>query len=309
MKRKHFLTYEKQIEKLQNEKKLLISNPEFAIAMLKKIGYFSLIDGYKDLFKHKPSGKYLHGVTFEEITELYYFDEKLRTLFLQQILHIERHIKSLFSYYFCEKYGENQTTYLTENNYNKTKKNSGEIIRLVQTLSKSISLPNNYSYITHYTTVYNNVPLWVAINTFTFGQVSKMYQYATSDVRTKICLHFHNLSEVQLHQFIRILASCRNICAHNERLYSFHVNESIPNMPIHQALNLKLKNGHYIVGKHDLFAVVIAIYYLTDANEFNEFKTHLENLINSVLNNCPHISQELLYTQMGFPVNWKDIAL
>ena len=108
---KKFLTYDQQIEKLQKEKQLTISDVPAAIHMLEHISYYSLIGGYKDLFKHKPSGKYLHGVTFEEIVAFYYFDEGLRNLFLKYILQVERHLKSLISYHFCEKFGENQAEY------------------------------------------------------------------------------------------------------------------------------------------------------------------------------------------------------
>lgn len=131
MANKKFFTYDEQIEKLEKEKQLVISDPEFAKNTLQKLSYFSLIGGYKDLFKHKPSGNYLHGVTFEEITALYYFDEELRTLFLKYILHVERQLKSMLSYYFCEKYREQQTAYLTAGNYNLTRKNSCKINRLI----------------------------------------------------------------------------------------------------------------------------------------------------------------------------------
>lgn len=175
MANKTFFTYDEQIEKLEKEKQLIISDPEFAKNTLQKLSYFSLIGGYKDLFKHKPSDNYLYGVTFEEITAFYYFDEELRTLFLKYILHVERQLKSMLSYCFCEKYGEQQTAYLNAQNYNYTRKNSGKINRLITTLSQTIALPSNYSYITHHAREYGNVPLWVATNALTFGQVSKMY--------------------------------------------------------------------------------------------------------------------------------------
>lgn len=135
---KRFFTYDEQIEKLEKEKQLIIADPESAKNTLQKLGYFSLIGGYKDLFKHKPSGKYLHGVTFEEITAFYYFDEELRTTFLKYILHVERQLKSMLSYYFCEKYGEQQTAYLTAGNYNCTCKNCNKINRLITTLKQTI---------------------------------------------------------------------------------------------------------------------------------------------------------------------------
>lgn len=44
---KPFLTYDEQIKKLANEKHLKITNPSYAKDVLKNIGYFSLIGGYK----------------------------------------------------------------------------------------------------------------------------------------------------------------------------------------------------------------------------------------------------------------------
>lgn len=305
---KTFFTYEQQIDKLKKEKQLVISDTEFAKDTLQKLSYFSLIGGYKDLFKHKPSGKYLHGVTFEEITAFYYFDEELRTLFLKYVLHVERQLKSMLSYYFCEKYGEQQSAYLDVNNYNVTRKTVGDITRLVNTLSKSISLPSHYRYITHHATVYKNVPLWVATNALTFGQISKMYQYATTDIRAKVSLNFASMTEVQLHQFIRILASCRNVCAHGERLYSFQVNEAIPDMLLHQKLQLPQKKGQYIIGKKDLFAVVITLRYLISNEEFKVFRKNLALLVKDVLKKCPHLTEDQLLKEMGFPKNWAKIT-
>lgn len=304
---KQFFTYEQQLNKLKNEKQLTISNPAYAEEVLEKLGYYSLIGGYKNLFKHASSGKYIYGVTFEEIVSLYYFDEELRTLFLKYILHVERHMKSMMSYYFCEKYGDSQNAYLNKNNYNLSKRNTFEIERLVKSLNKTISLPSNYAYITHHAKVYGNVPLWVAMNALTFGQVSKMYQYAPTDIRTKIAKRFGGISEKQLHQLITIVARCRNVCAHGERLYSFRIRETIPDMPLHKKLNIQQKNGQYTGGKNDLFAVMLALRYLIDNEDFKKFKRNLLHIINNVLKKCPHLSKEQLLNAMGFPENWDKI--
>lgn len=304
---KAFFTYEQQLDKLQNEKHLTINDTKYAKETLQKLSYYSLIGGYKNLFKHPTSGKYLHGVTFEEIVAFYYFDEELRTLFLKYILHIERHIKSILSYYFCEKHGENQAAYLDVHNYSLSPKSANEISRLVNSLAKSISLPSNYAYITHHAINYGNVPLWVAMNALTFGQVSKMYQYVPSNIRTKISKHFGSLTEKQLHQMITLVARCRNVCAHGERLYSFRIRENIPDMPLHSKLKIPKKNGQFIYGKNDLFAVVIALRYLIGNDDFKRFKRTLLQLMNNTHKNCPHISKEQLLTNMGFPKTWIDI--
>lgn len=214
----------------------------------------------------------------------------------------------MLSYFFCEKYGEKQSAYLDVNNYNNTRRTSRDITRLVNSLNQSISLPSHYKYITHHATIYRNVPLWVATNALTFGQISKMYQYATTDIRAKISKNFANLTEVQLHKLIRILASCRNVCAHGERLYSFQVNEAIPDMLLHKKLQLSQKNGQYTIGKQDLFAVVISLRYLLDNEEFKIFKKSLSLLIRKVLISCPNLTKNQLLGEMGFPENWEKIT-
>jgi abortive infection bacteriophage resistance protein len=302
-----FLTYEQQIALLENDKELTISDSNFAKTILQKISYYSLIDGYKEPFKPLRSGKYHYGVTFEEIYAFYTFDEELRSLFLKYILKVEQHMKSMISYHFCEKYGEHQSGYLTDTNYNLTRKNNRQIQRLVNSLSKAIATPSQYKYINHHAATYGNVPLWVATNALTFGQISKMYQYATSDIRTKISKNFDNISEVQLHQLVTVIARCRNVCAHGERLYDFHIRETIPDMLLHQMLQISTKNNQYTMGKQDLFAVVIALRYLISNDDFKAFKADLTKLINKVPKQCPHLTHKQLLKEMGFPENWEKI--
>lgn len=51
---------------LLREKGLIISDTTVAKQTLEKLSYYSLIGGYKQLFKHFPSQKYIYGVTFDE---------------------------------------------------------------------------------------------------------------------------------------------------------------------------------------------------------------------------------------------------
>ena len=107
---KPFMTYEQLIYKLEDEKKLEISDHDYAIKLLKEHSYFALISGYKGPFKQK-NGTYKIHVSIQDIYALYLFDDALRALFLQYILKIEKHMKSLISYSFCEAYGEEQQHY------------------------------------------------------------------------------------------------------------------------------------------------------------------------------------------------------
>ena len=53
----------------------------------------------------------------EEIVALYEFDADLRELVFRYLMQIERHARSLISYYFTEIHGESQSEYLDPNNY------------------------------------------------------------------------------------------------------------------------------------------------------------------------------------------------
>lgn len=137
---KTFLNYNQQIEKLKNEKNLRIDDVTYAKEILRQTSYYSLIGGYKDIFKNPTTKLYKDGTRFEDIVELYYFDEALRQLFLRYLIKVENEIKSQVSYFFTEKYGENQREYLKVANYNYAgKKNQRDINRLIKILSEYVT--------------------------------------------------------------------------------------------------------------------------------------------------------------------------
>lgn len=156
---KIFLNYDQQIEKLKNEKNLRIDDTAYAKDILRQTSYYSLIGGYKDIFKNPTTKKYKDGTRFEDIVELYYFDESLRQLFLRYLIKVENEIKSQVSYYFTEKNGENQKEYLDTANYNYVgKKNQRDINRLIKILEGYVTKPTDYHYINHAQKKYGNVP-------------------------------------------------------------------------------------------------------------------------------------------------------
>lgn len=165
---KTFSTFDEQIEHLKSEKHLIITDETYAKDVLMRIGYFPLFGGYKHLFRTPLTKKYKEGTTFNEIVALYEFDSNLRELFFKYLLQIERHMRSLMSYYFSEKYGESQAAYLDENSYNNSRRNHKIISRLISTLQWAVNT-TDYDYINYYRINYNNIPLWVLSNVLTFG--------------------------------------------------------------------------------------------------------------------------------------------
>ena len=64
---KPYLTYTQQIQKLKDEKGLIINDEVYAEQVLTDIGYFSLIGGYKNLFINPMTRKYEEPTTIEDI--------------------------------------------------------------------------------------------------------------------------------------------------------------------------------------------------------------------------------------------------
>ena len=305
---KPFLSFEEQINNLENEKGLVITDREYAERMLREIGYFGLIGGYKSPFKNPTTKKYNDGVAFEDIVALYKFDENLRELFLKYILQFERHIRSLLSYYFTEKHGEQQSCYLDASNYDSNSKRRNDVGKLIGTLDKLANHNSDYPYINHQRTAYGNVPLWVLVNGLTFGTLSKFYALVTPDIRVKISKNFDGVNEKQLGQYLKVITKFRNVCAHNERLFSYQTKNDIPDTVLHQKLSIPQKGTQYLYGKRDLFSLVIAFRYLLPESDFKKFKHSLSRIFTHYFASTASLPEATVYGMMGFPANWKRIS-
>ena len=307
---KPFLSYNQQIQLLKN-KHLSIEDEATAEYARRRYGYFSLVTGYKDLLKNPTTKNYQDGTTFQDLFAVYQFDEALRELTLRHLLHIERHIRSALSYAFCRLYGDSQLAYISVQNYDiSTARKNAEVTKLVSRyLSPLLNRPSNYPYIEHYKLKHNNVPLWVLINALTFGTVSKMYEYSNPQVQSAVSREFDFIREPQLRQLLEVLTDFRNVCAHNERLFTHRcAKHDIPDLRLHQKLSIPKRGQEYIYGKRDYFSVVMAFCYLLPHAEFLTYKRNLTSLIDRVCKKTQKIPEPDLRNMMGLPENWKKIT-
>lgn len=304
---KPFMTYEQQVKKLVKDKHLEICDYEYAIRLLKEHSYFALISGYKKPFKQKDGTYKLH-TRIEDIYALYKFDDQLRTIFLKYILKIEKHIKSLMSYSFCEAYGEAQLHYLNATNYNYNVQTQDHINELISRLAAITQDPKNYPYIKHQQNKHGNIPLWVMMKALTLGTVSKMYSFFPQKIQQNVSKEFDYVNESMLVRFLDLLARVRNVCAHNERLYDYSYRKgTIDDTYVHVALKIARRNGRFVKGKNDLYAVVIAMKYLLTDADFKNLIMELDEAVTTLLEETRMIEQTQLEKYMGFPSNWKDI--
>lgn len=312
---KEFKTYQEQIELLK-ARGMKIDNEKFALEKLEEDNYYSIINGYKDLFLDTlDNNKFLEGTTFEEVYALFEFDRNIKSILLKNILAVENILRTLIAYNFSEKYGNDN--YLKIGNF-ETLKGSGcskktyqERIEQIQKLicNMQMDISNNIKkkpYINHYVLNYGFVPLWVLVNAISLGRLSQFYSLMDQSVRIKVSMHW-NVIEKDLNQFIKNLSYFRNLCAHDERLYNAVNNQNIPDTEYHSNLNLNNVSNNYIQGKNDLFSLVITLKMLLPEEKFNTLCNQLEGRMISLAKKISTIDVNLIFDCMGFPKNWLNI--
>ncbi len=109
-------------------------------------------------------------------------------------------------------------------------------------------------------------------------------------------------------QYLRLLTLYRNVCAHNERLFSYQTNIDIPDTLLHEKLGISKKGSKYIHGKNDLFSVVITFRYLLPKTDFSKFKKRLSHIFDKFEKSNSGLKLNRLLTYMGFPMNWNVIT-
>ena len=300
--KKQFLTYDEQITFLEEKKGLIIPDKEYARKILLKIGYFPLINGYKEVFKESNNDQFKRGTTFEDIYELYSFDNDLRNIFLKYILVAERNIKSSLLYHFCKEYGDLQSDYLDVNNYDYTGKKKSVINKMVKIMSGQLRYDSDYVYIRHYMTVYQYVPLWVLMNVLTIGQLSKIYASQKGRIQIKVCQDFGPLKINELGKMLAVMTKFRNVCAHNDRLFDFRTKDALLDRNIYERLQITKEKGRYKYGKNDLYAQVIILKLFLSDEDFHIFFHDLKRCLKK------HPIHKEILEKMGFPENWERIG-
>lgn len=305
---KPFITYTEQVEKLRDEKNLIVTDIYFAEKTLQNISYYALIGGYKHPFIDIHTRKYVNNARFEDIVALYELDEELRGIFFKYLCRVERRVRSSISYYFCQKHGERQEEYLNADNYNNVSKNKIGIEKLVKMLDMMAKQNKDHEYVVYQRNKYHNVPLWVIMNTLTFGQISKMFEFLPQNMQGKICRDFGTVKKNEMIKYLKVLTLYRNVCAHNERLFSYHTYIDIPDTLLHEKMSISKNGSKYRCGKNDLFSVVITLRYLLPKSDFWALKNQIIHVLNNYDNQKLNLAKNVLFEYMGFPDNWKDIT-
>ena len=279
---KKFLTFEEQLSRIEN-KGFIISDKDKCLNFLKKVNYYN-ISAYFMLFKDKD-GLYKSNVDFEYIYKIYEFDRKIRTLIFSTIEEIELHLRTQLSYYHANHYGA--LGYLKNQNYNRYHKHSSFIDKIQEEcIRKNINNP----VIVHHNLKYDGkIPIWVIVEFFSIGMLSKFYADMETQDKKTIAKQVFNTSFLYLETWLKCLTVLRNKCAHYARLYNTR-------FIVRPKLNLNLNREPYLFEQ----LIVLKNLYKNAKKWNNNFMITLSALMEEYE---VYISLE----NIGFPENWEEI--
>lgn len=267
------LNVDEQIELLKS-RGLIINNAEFAKQILSNITYYRL-SCYMKYFQIDKD-EYTKNVKFEDIVELYNFDEELRDLIFKYIKIIEISIRAKISLHMCSNYGSHwffdENNFKTVRHYNKTL----EILENEKGLQKD-------TFIKYYFKKYCEPklpPFWEMSEVLSMGDLSKILS----------SLNFKDIKQISksispnyfiapvLTNWIHAIAAVRNICAHHSRLWNrqLKIQFSKPN---------KIAKWDENNIKHNkVNAVCFVISLLLENHPYNNFDVELKELFEKYKN-------------------------
>ncbi len=287
------LTYEEQVEHLINAHNLSIDDPEKAVQTLKRVNYYRLSAYGIGLTQKEEPEKYRDGISLRHLHRLYKFDSLFRNKLIHVIEQIEIQLRTQISNYLSLKYGPE--CHMDSQNFidKKTKNNKSVYVIIIDNFRKECEHQKNALFVKHHMNKYRgHFHIWVAVELFTFGNLSSIYSIMQNEDQQAIA----DLYETQrryLGSWILALVEIRNICAHYSRLY---------NMPLKQTPYLYSEYQKYRQGSiNKVFPVLLVIKRMQSSSDlWKSFEKDIEALFDEY-------NDVIQLPFIGFPKDWKSV--
>lgn len=238
---KEWKSYDEQIEILLS-RGMLIDDRNQAKNLLARIGYYRL-SGYWYPFRQLDTktgrrlDSFIGGSKFADVVALYDFDRKLRLLALDAIERIELALQVNIAYLlgqrdpFAHENPNELHGSFTRRGKNEETSNHD---KWLEDYSKLVGRAARKTFVKHNLDKYGRLPIWVAIEIFDFGTMSKLFAGMKHKDKLTIEGQFGLFTGSDLETWIRGINFIRNTAAHHSRLWNCNVLEraSVPRTKI-----------------------------------------------------------------------------
>lgn len=185
--------------------------------------------------KPKRLNTFVAGTRFSDVLDLYLFDKKLRLLMLDALERIEIHLKTVIVH---ETGKQNVLAYsdpslLTPKYVNSFKDKRGRIRNKwdewSQRQASELERCKEDSLVSH-RKAKKEIPIWVAVEAWSFGTLSQYYEMLKAKHRAKIAKRLGVSNSHELSRWLQELNILRNRCAHHTRIWNQEANNPL-NLP------------------------------------------------------------------------------
>lgn len=278
------LNYSEQLETLR-KRGLIINNDAQAINILRFTNYYRLSAYSLGLRKDDV---FFPGSTIEQIYDIYCFDEKLRHLFFEVIEPIEIRLRAEISYHLSTNYGN--IAHLNPELVTDKKKHLAFLSLYYSGLNASSATP----CVKHNIEKYGELPIWAAVETLTFGALSKFYGNLKTGIQKPIARTF-NSDVRRFPGWLESLCELRNRCAHSNRLYNISLTKNVKLYP-----NVFLIDDKEHIQNRIFPRLVVIKRIYNGTGKWSYFFNELKKLINE---NAESINLH----HLGMPEDWLDL--
>ena len=232
----------------------------------------------------------------EEKEILYQFDKQLKMRILSSLLDLELKVKEVFVNNFISRYQDSFDEFLNEKNYSKHPMTKEVLDRVKKQLQDYELSQKDQEY---YLKNYQKIPLFAFVKNCSFGVLRDLFFISKPNDKDHMSKKMtqENLSSKKIETLLEFLVKIRNICSHQEILFSFlSEKEMIPNTKYHQKL------GNLPYGKKDFLAVIISMKCFLEEEEFHSLFQDVEKLIQKT-----KIPKKRIFYLMHLPMNYKEL--
>ena len=227
MSEKDFLTHNQQMKRLRDIKKIDCAG-SVDKEILCRLGYFNLVNGYKNAFVAgrdiQGNHVYYRGTNIQELYALKQFDDELRSILLKQLTKVEEEVRTVFAYKFDEVNDNGKITWYQIEAYDQSM-GGAPVMAAISKAYQDVD-GSSQEYVKYYLEHHKFIPTWIMIKVVSFAHFISLIKCAKKPVKQAVCRMYglfnhegkedFNLLEGSMH-WIRIV---RNCCAHNERIYT-----------------------------------------------------------------------------------------
>jgi len=184
------ISFEEQLVLLES-RNLIIDDRDEALNILQTNNYYRISAYFIPFYEGEKKNRFKDGTTFSDIYNLYRFDSKLRSLIFKETSNIEIAFRTHIAYYLSTNHDKKAHR---DEKYFKDSKRHKDFLRIIDKTTKKCDDPKE-PFIRHYKDKYDNrYPLWVIIETFQFGTLSKMFKNLKSEYKKDICKDYYNIN-------------------------------------------------------------------------------------------------------------------